>query len=142
MNEPTITLTGTACADAEIRFTPSGKAVTRLTVACNPRRLDQATGQWVDGTATFWTCEVWGPAAENTAESVCKGDRVIVTGRVRANVWTPTEGEHAGVEQRRMDIVVEEIGLSLRFRAAKTNRTQRATTETEPEPVSSGDAPF
>ncbi|MFN8079920.1 MAG: single-stranded DNA-binding protein [Kineosporiaceae bacterium] len=131
MNEPSITLTGTACGDAELRFTPTGKPVARLTVACNPRRLDQSTGQWVDGTATFWTCEVWGPAAENTAESIRKGDRVIVTGRVRANVWTPTEGEHAGVEQRRMDIVVDEIGLSLRFRAATANRTQRVSADSD-----------
>lgn len=131
MNEPSITLTGTACGDAELRFTPTGKPVARLTVACNPRRLDQSTGQWVDGTATFWTCEVWGPAAENTAESIRKGDRVILTGRIRANVWTPTEGEHAGVEQRRMDIVVDEIGLSLRFRAATANRTQRVSADAD-----------
>lgn len=131
MNEPSITLTGTACGDAELRFTPTGKPVARLTVACNPRRLDQSTGQWVDGTATFWTCEVWGPAAENTAESIRKGDRVMVSGRVRANVWTPTEGEHAGVEQRRMDVVVDEIGLSLRFRAATTNRTQRVSADAD-----------
>lgn len=139
MNEPSITITGTACADAELRFTPSGKPVARLTVACNPRRLDQGTGEWVDGTASFWTCEVWGPAAEHTAESVRKGDRVMVTGKVRANVWTPADGEHAGVEQRRMDIVVEEIGLSLRFRAAKPVQTQRTSTEAEPEPA---EAPF
>jgi single-strand DNA-binding protein len=130
MNEPSLTITGTACADADLKYTPTGKPVANLTVACNPRRLDQTTDQWVDGTPTFWSCQVWGPAAESVADSIRKGDRVMVIGRVKANVWTPSEGEHADIEQKRLDVIVDEIGLSLRFHPAKTVKTARATTVT------------
>lgn len=144
MNEPSIQITGTACADAALRYTPNGKPVTVVTVACNPRRQDPKTGEWTDGTATFWTCQVWGPMAEHAAESVRKGDRVNVEGKIRANVWTPTDGPQAGVEQRRMDVVVDEIALSLRFKPARVSAgASRATAEQAPFEVGTAEeAPF
>lgn len=121
MNEPTITLTGNLTADPELRFTSTGKPVARLVVAVNPRHRGQ-DGQWVEDTAQFWTCQAWGQLAEHLPASLGKGDRVTVTGHVRANTWTPTEGEHAGIEQYRLDVIVDEVGLSLRFHPARTHR--------------------
>ena len=129
MNEPMIQISGNLTNDVDLRYTPSGKPVAHLNVACNPRRQDPS-GTWVDGTPTFWPCQIWGPAAEHAADSLTKGDRVMVTGRVKANVWTPTDGDHAGIEQRRLDIVVDEIGISLRYHPAKTVKTTRATSTT------------
>jgi single-strand DNA-binding protein len=143
MNEPTIQLTGNTTGDIDLRYTPTGKAVARLTVACNPRRLDPATNTWIDGTPSFWPCEIWGPMAEHLADSITKGDRVTLTGRVRATVWTPTDGEHAGAEQRRLDVIVEEIGPSLRFRAAKPVKTTRSQATSADTGADTGDgAPF
>ena len=127
MNEPTITFVGNLAADPEIKFTPSGKAVANLGVVCNPRRYDNSTSSWVDGTPVFWQCEVWGSLGENAADSLRKGDRVLVTGRVKAYSWTPTDGPNAGVEQRRTQIVVDELGASLRFAAATIRRGERQT---------------
>ncbi len=109
-----------------------------VSVVCNPRRQDPSTSTWVDGTPVFWPCQVWGPMAEHVSDSLTKGDRVMVTGRVRANTWTPSEGPNAGVEQRRLEVVVDEIGPSLRFTVTKTVKTSRATSTTEP----GDDAPF
>jgi single-strand DNA-binding protein len=127
MNEPTITLTGNATGEIDLRYTPNGKPVARLMVACNPRRLDSTSNTWIDGTPSFWPCEVWGPMAENLADSITKGDRVTLTGRVRAQVWTPTDGENAGTEQRRIDVIVDEIGPSLRFRSARPVKAVRGS---------------
>ena len=138
MNEPTITFVGNLSADPETKFTPSGKAVANLAVVCNPRRYDSTTAAWVDGAPIFWACEVWGSLGENAAESLRKGDRVLVTGRVKAYTWTPTDGPNAGVEQRRTQIVVEELGPSLRFAGATIRRGERQTAG-----ASAGDeAPF
>ena len=141
MNEPTIQLTGNTTGDIDLRYSPSGKPVARFTVACNPRRLDTTTDTWIDGTPSFWPCEIWGPMAEHLADSITKGDRVTLTGRIRANVWTPTDGDNAGTEQRRLDVIVDEIGPSLRFRPAKPVKTDRATTAPDPTNGSDG-APF
>lgn len=124
MNEPSIRLAGNLTADPELRFTPTGRAVVHLAVAVNPRHRD-SEGTWTEGTPTFWTCQAWGQTAENLVESVAKGDRVLIEGRIKASTWTPTDGEHAGVEQRRLDVVIDEIGLSLRFHAARTHRATR-----------------
>ncbi len=138
MNEPTISFVGNLTADPELKFTPTGKAVTNLGVACNPRRYDAQNGSWVDGTPIYWQCEVWGTLGENAAESLRKGDRVVVTGQVKAYVWTPTEGEHAGVEQRRVQIVVDELGPSLRFATAKVVKGDRTTAGS----AGAGEPPF
>ena len=140
MNQPTITFVGNLAADVDLRITPSGKAVANVAVVCNPRRPDPGTpGGWIDGTPIFWPCEVWGSLGENAAESLRKGDRVLVTGRVKAYAWTPTDGPNAGTEQRKLQIVVEEIGPSLRFVTTKSVRADRTTgptngSETEPPP--------
>ena len=128
MNEPTITFVGNLAADPELKFTPTGKPVANVGVVCNPRRPDPAAaGGWTDGTPIFWACEVWGSLGENAAESLRKGDRVLVTGRVKAYAWTPTEGPNAGTEQRKLQIVVEEIGPSLRFITTRAIHADRAT---------------
>ena len=127
MNEPTITFVGNLSADVELKFTASGKAIANLAVVCNPRRYDSTAGAWVDGAPIFWACEVWGSLGENAAESLRKGDRVLVTGKVKAYSWTPTDGPNAGVEQRRTQILVEELGPSLRFAGAAIRRGERQT---------------
>lgn len=138
MNEPTISFVGNVAADVDLRISASGKPVANVGVVCNPRRPDPGTpGGWIDGTPIFWPCEVWGSLGENAAESLHKGDRVVVTGRVKAYVWTPTDGPNAGVEQRKLQVVVDEIGPSLRFVTTKTVRAERTTAtggETEPPP--------
>ena len=139
MNEPTVTFTGNLTSDVAIRFSPSGKAVASLTVACTPRRQD-STGAWIDGATVFWNCQAWGSLAENAADSLAKGARVLVTGRVKANVWTPTDGPNAGIEQKRLEVLVDELGPSLRFVTTKTIRTDRATATSVPE--ASDEAPF
>ena len=126
MNEPTITFVGNITAQPELKFTPTGKAVANLSVACNPRRYDASQSTWIDGTPVFWQCEVWGSLGENAVESLHKGDRVLVTGRVKAYTWTPTDGPNVGTEQRRMQILVDEIGPSLRFVTTKPIRVDRA----------------
>ena len=133
MNEPTITFVGNLTADPEIKFTPTGKAVANLGVACNPRRYDTTTSAWVDGTPVFWQCEAWGSLGENAAESLRKGDRVLVAGRIKAYAWTPDDGPNAGVEQRRIQVVVDELGPSLRFATSKTLKADRPTTSTTAE---------
>ena len=132
MNEPTITFVGNVTAQPELKYTPTGKAVANLSVACNPRRYDAGQSAWIDGTPVFWQCEVWGSLGENAVESLHKGDRILVTGRVKAYTWTPTDGPNAGTEQRRMQIVVDEIGPSLRFVTIKLNKADRATGEAAP----------
>ena len=129
MNEPSIHLAGNLTADPDLRFTPTGRAVVHLVVAVNPRHRD-TTGQWIEDTTSFWTCQAWGPVAENLVESVRKGDRVLIDGRIRASVWTPTEGDHAGTEQRRLDVVIDEIGLSVRFRPVTATRRAVSRTTT------------
>lgn len=139
MNEPTISFAGNLTADPELTFTSTGKPVANLGVACNPRRYDQTSRSWVDGTPVFWQCEAWGSLGENAAESLRKGDRVVVTGQVKAYVWTPTQGEHAGIEQRRIQIVADELGASLRFATAQVTRNGRGS---GPEQTTSDAPPF
>lgn len=125
MNEPTITFTGNVSADPDIRFTPTGRAVAHLGVISTPRRQDPS-GAWVDGTPVYWACQAWGSLGEHAAESLHRGDRVLVTGRVRAHTWTPADGPNAGVEQKRLEVLVDEVGPSLRFAATKVIRANRA----------------
>jgi len=117
--ETTITLVGNLTADPELRFTPSGAAVANFTVASTPRTFDRNTNEWRDGEAMFLNCAVWRQAAENVAESLQKGMRVIVQGRLKSRSYETREGERRTV----FEIDVDEIGPALRYATAKVTRT-------------------
>lgn len=118
MNEPTITLIGNATGDAELRFTPSGAAVANLSMAVNPR--DKQGDQWVDGEPNFYRVAAWRDLAENVAESVRRGDRIIVVGRLRQR-----EYEHNGEKRTSLDVTADHVGLDLRFSTARATKAQR-----------------
>ena len=119
--ETTITLVGNLTADPELRFTPSGAAVANFTVASTPRTFDRQTNEWRDGDAMFLNCAVWRQAAENVAESLQKGMRVIVQGRLKSRSYETREGEKRTV----FEIDVDEIGPALKYATAKVTRTSR-----------------
>jgi single-strand DNA-binding protein len=116
--ETTITLVGNLTADPELRFTPSGAAVANFTVASTPRTFDRQTNEWRDGDAMFLNCAVWRQAAENVAESLQKGMRVIVHGRLKSRSYETREGERRTV----FEIDVDEIGPALKYATAKVSR--------------------
>jgi single-strand DNA-binding protein len=116
--ETTITLVGNLTADPELRFTPSGAAVANFTVASTPRTFDRQTNEWRDGDAMFLNCAVWRQAAENVAESLQKGMRVIVQGRLKSRSYETREGERRTV----FEIDVDEIGPALKYATAKVSR--------------------
>jgi single-strand DNA-binding protein len=116
-----ITVVGNLTADPELRFTPSGAAVANFTVASTPRILDRQTSEWKDGEALFLRCSIWREAAENVAESLTRGSRVIVTGRLKQRSFETREGEKRTV----MEVEVDEIGPSLRYATAKVNKASR-----------------
>jgi single-strand DNA-binding protein len=116
--ETTITLVGNLTADPELRFTPSGAAVANFTVASTPRTFDRQTSEWRDGDAMFLNCAVWRQAAENVAESLQKGMRVIVHGRLKSRSYETREGERRTV----FEVDVDEIGPALRYATAKVAR--------------------
>ena len=117
--ETPITVIGNLTADPELRFTPSGAAVANFTVASTPRTFDRQTNEWRDGEAMFLNCSVWRQAAENAAESLTKGMRVIVNGRLRARSYDDREGNRRTV----FEIQVDEVGPSLRYATARVTRT-------------------
>jgi single-strand DNA-binding protein len=117
----TITVVGNLTNDPELRFTPSGAAVASFTVASTPRYLDKQTNEWKDGDALFLRCSVWRQAAENIAESLTRGARVIVTGRLRQRSYETKEGEKRTV----VELEVDEVGPSLRYATAKVTKAQR-----------------
>ncbi|MBA4021187.1 MULTISPECIES: single-stranded DNA-binding protein [Mycobacteriales] len=116
-----ITVVGNLTADPELRFTPSGAAVANFTVASTPRAFDRQTNEWKDGEALFMRCNIWRDAAENVAESLTKGSRVIVSGRLKQRSYETREGEKRTV----VELEVDEIGPSLRYATAKVNRASR-----------------
>jgi single-strand DNA-binding protein len=116
-----ITVVGNLVADPELRYTPSGAAVANFRVASTPRRFDSQSNQWVDGEALFLTCNVWRQAAENVANSLNKGDRVIVSGRLRQRSYETREGEKRTV----FEVEVDEVGPSLRYATAQVAKTPR-----------------
>jgi len=118
--ETIITIVGNLTADPELRFTPSGAPVANFTVASTPRTLDRASGEWKDGDAMFLNCAVWRQAAENVAESLTKGMRVIVQGRLKSRSYETREGEKRTV----FEIEVEEVGPALKYATAKVSRNQ------------------
>ena len=116
-----ITVVGNIVADPELRFTPSGAAVANFRIASTPRAFNRDTNQWEDGEALFLTCNVWRQAAENVAESLTKGMRVIVNGRLKQRSYQTKEGENRTV----FEIEVDEVGPSLKFASAQVNRNPR-----------------
>ncbi len=116
-----ITVVGNLTADPELRFTPSGAAVANFTVASTPRIFDRQSSEWKDGEALFLRCNIWREAAENVAESLTRGARVIVTGRLKQRSFETKEGEKRTV----MEVEVEEIGPSLRYASAKVTKAGR-----------------
>ncbi|MGP5264757.1 MULTISPECIES: single-stranded DNA-binding protein [Glutamicibacter] len=121
--ETVITVIGNLTADPELRFTPSGSAVANFTIASTPRTFDRDSNGWKDGEALFLRASVWRESAENVAETLTKGMRVIAQGRLRSRSYDTKEGERRTV----MELEVDEIGPSLRFASAKVTRTQRAS---------------
>ncbi len=120
-----ITVVGNLVADPELRFTPSGQPVATFRVASTPRMRDNATGEWKDGDSLFLSCNVWRQAAENVAESLQRGMRVIVTGRLRQRNYETKEGEKRTV----YEVEVDDVGPSLKNASAKVNRASRGTSE-------------
>lgn len=116
-----VTVVGNLTNDPELRFTPSGAAVASFTVASSSRYLDKATNEWKDADPTYLRCSVWRQYAENVAESLTKGTRVIVTGRLKQRSYETREGEKRTV----MEIEVDDVGPALRYATAKVNRVQR-----------------
>ena len=116
-----ITLVGNLVDDPELRFTPSGAAVAKFRVASTPRFLDKTTNEWKDGESLFLTCNVWRQAAENVAESLQRGARVIVQGRLKQRSFETKEGEKRTV----IELDVDEVGPSLKYATAKVNKTTR-----------------
>lgn len=119
--ETPITIIGNIVAEPELRFTPAGAAVCNFRVASTPRTYNKQTQQWEDGEAMFLTCNAWKQLGENTAESLTKGMRVIVTGKLKQRSFQNREGENRSV----FEIDVEEVGPSLRYATAQVNRSPR-----------------
>ncbi len=119
--ETVITVIGNLTSDPELRFTPSGAAVANFTVASTPRTFDRQSQEWKDGEALFLRCNVWRQAAENVAESLTRGSRVIVSGRLKQRSFDTKEGEKRTV----IELEVDEIGPSLRYATAKVTKASR-----------------
>ncbi|URM87020.1 SSB protein [Arthrobacter phage Ruchi] len=120
--ETTITVIGNLTNDPELRFTPSGSAVANFTIASTPRTFDRQANEWKDGETLFLRASIWRDAAENVAESLAKGMRVIVSGRLKSRSYETKEGEKRTV----IELEVDEIGPSLRYAQAKVQRVQRS----------------
>ena len=119
--DTTITMIGNLVDDPELRFTPSGAAVAKFRVASTPRYLDKQTNEWKDGESLFLQCQIWRQAAENVAESLTKGMRVILSGRLKQRSYETKEGEKRTV----FEVEVDEVGPSLRNATAKVTKAQR-----------------
>ena len=117
-----ITIIGNITGDPELRFTPSGAAVANFTVASTPRQFDRTSNEWKDGETLFMRCSVWRDAAENVAESLQRGTRVLVSGRLKQRSYEKDGAKHTVIEME-----VDEVGPSLKYATAKVNRTQRGS---------------
>jgi single-strand DNA-binding protein len=120
--DTTITIIGNLTRDPELRYTPSGQAVASFAVASTPRFLDKNTNEWKDGDSLFLNCSVWRQAAENVAETLQRGMRVIVSGRLRQRSYETKEGEKRTV----VEVEVDEVGPSLRYASAKVTKSNRS----------------
>lgn len=121
--ETTITVVGNLTADPELRFTSSGAAVANFTVASTPRSYDRQSGEWKDGEALFLRCALWRQVAENAAESLTRGMRVVVQGRLKQRSFETKDGEKRSV----IELDVDEIGPSLRYATAKVTKATRSS---------------
>ena len=121
--ETIITVVGNLTADPELRFTPSGAAVANFTVASTPRTFDKNSNEWKDGDALFLRCSIWRQAAENVAESLTRGARVVVTGRLKQRSYETKEGEKRTV----VELDADEVGPSLRYATAKVTKASRGS---------------
>jgi single-strand DNA-binding protein len=120
--ETVITVVGNLTGDPELRFTPSGAAVANFTIASTPRTFDKQSNEWKDGDTLFLNCSIWRQAAENVAESLQKGMRVVAQGRLKQRSYETREGEKRTV----VELEVEEVGPSLKYATAKVARVQRS----------------
>lgn len=123
--ETVITVIGNLTADPELRFTPSGSAVANFTIASTPRTFDRQSNEWKDGEALFLRASVWKEAAENVAETLTKGMRVVAQGFLKSRSYDTKEGERRTV----MELEIQEIGPSLKYASAKVTRTARGNGE-------------
>lgn len=123
--EPIITIIGNLTDTPELRFTPAGAAVANFTIASTPRTFDRQANEWKDGETLFLRASIWREAAENVAESLTKGMRVIVSGQLKARSYDTKEGEKRTV----MELEVDEIGPSMRYATAKVQRSARGNGE-------------
>jgi single-strand DNA-binding protein len=128
--ETVITVVGNLTADAELRYTPSGAAVANFTVASTPRTFDRQAGEWRDGEAMFLPCNIWNQYAENVAETLTRGTRVIAQGRLVQRTFETKAGEKRTVTELRVD----EIGPTLRFATATVNKVRRDGAASTPTP--------
>ncbi len=123
MNETALTITGSLTADPELRFTPAGIAVANFTVASNARRFDKATNAYVDAEPIFLRCTAWRTTAENVAESLTRGARVIVTGNLKSNSYETRDGD----KRTSLELTVTEVGASLLWATVKISKPERAS---------------
>lgn len=125
-NAPTITISGNLVRDPELRFTPNGTPVCKFTVACTPRERD-AGGEWKDGEPQYWDVTAWRQLGENVAESLVRGDPVIVTGSVRFRTWSPKPTDRNPTPENRLahEITADHIGVSLAFHTIRVRRATR-----------------
>lgn len=119
--EPVVTIVGNLTGDPELRFTPSGAAVANFTIASTPRTFDRQSNEWKEGETLFMRCSIWRDPAENVAESLTRGMRVIVNGRIKSRSY-----EKDGVKHTVIEMDVDEVGPSLRYANAKVNKVTRA----------------
>jgi single-strand DNA-binding protein len=129
-NETIITIAGNLTDDPELRFTASGVALARFSIAATPRRFDKDKGEYVDGDTLFLRATAWRQIAENVAESLQRGQRVIATGRLRQSTWETPEGD----KRSSIDLEVDEIGPSLTWATAKVTKTTRTGAKTTSDP--------
>lgn len=132
--EVTITIVGNLTNDPELRFTPSGVAVANFTVASTPRTYDKNRSEWVDGETLFMNCSIWRDAAENVAETLTRGMRVIVTGRLKSRSF-----EKDGAKRTIVEVDAEDVGPSLRYASAKVTKTQRGAAQAPQQRAGRGD---
>lgn len=123
---PQVTVIGTITSDPELRYTASGAGVVNFTIASNSRRKNATTGEWEDGDATFLRCNLWRQAAENVAESLTRGCRVIATGALKQRQYETREGE----KRTSYELEVDEVGPSLKWATAKVNKVSRSAGDT------------
>lgn len=135
--ETNLTVIGNLVADPELRFTPSGAAVANVTVASTPRTFDRQAGDWKDGETLFLRGSVWREQAENAAESLQKGARVIVNGRLKSRSFETKEGEKRTV----FELDIDEIGPSLKYATARVARQQKSTAGARYQPAGGGQQP-